>query len=64
MFRVLGGIGFVMLMLGAAGMDSENMLIPAAMAISGALLLLLSSRMMEDFEHKNSPHDIGGNEEY
>ena len=38
--KILEGTGFVILLLGAAGMDSENVLIPIAMISVGMGLLL------------------------
>ena len=39
-----GAIGFLLLMVGAGGMDSQNLIIPAAMAISGLLMLWAESK--------------------
>ena len=35
----IGAIGFVLLILGAAGMDSENIIIPVALLLIGALVM-------------------------
>ena len=41
---MIGAIGFLLLMVGAGGMDSQNLIIPAAMAIGGLLMLLAESK--------------------
>ncbi len=35
----IGAIGFLLLILGAAGMDSENIIIPVAIMLIGALVM-------------------------
>lgn len=41
---MIGAIGFLLLMIGAGGMDSPNLLIPAVMAIGGLFMLWLESK--------------------
>lgn len=41
---MIGAIGFLLLMVGAGGMDSQNLIIPAAMAIGGLLMLWVESK--------------------
>lgn len=41
--KILGGVGFVLLLMGAAAMDSDRVLIPVAMLIVGLGLLLWSA---------------------
>lgn len=41
---MIGAIGFLLLMIGAGGMDSPNLLIPAVMAISGLIMLWAESK--------------------
>ena len=43
MDKLLGGIGFVLLMLGAAGMDSPSLLAPMVMLIIGAVLIRVAA---------------------
>lgn len=41
--EVIGGIGFVLFLLGAAGMDSPNVIVPALMAFTGLAIIALSA---------------------
>ena len=41
--KILGDIGFVILLMGAAAMDSDRVLIPVAMLIVGSGMLLWSA---------------------
>lgn len=43
--RFIEGIGLVMFLIGAAGMDSESQLIPAVMALVGLGVFYLCSRL-------------------
>ena len=56
MDKFLGGSGFTIMMVGAAGMDSESMLIPIAIMVIGLLLLSIGTFMEEEKEQeKNRP---------
>lgn len=41
---MIGVIGFLLFMVGAGGMDSQNPIVPAVMAIGGLLILWLKSK--------------------
>lgn len=41
---MIGVIGFLLFMVGAGGMDSQNLIIPAVMAIGGLLMIWLESK--------------------
>lgn len=41
--KIIGIIGFILLLLGAGGMDSESLLAPAAMAMTGMGMLYWSA---------------------
>ena len=43
MDKLFGGIGFVLLILGAAGMDSPSLLAPVVMVIIGAVLIRVAA---------------------
>lgn len=64
MDKLLGGAGFTMCLLGCAGMDSENLFIPVGLLAVGAGFLWLYGYISGEFEQKNSPHELGGNEDY
>lgn len=53
-----------MCLLGCAGMDSENLFIPVGLLAVGAGFLWLYGYISGEFEQKNSPHELGGNEDY
>ena len=55
MDKFLGGSGFTMMMLGVAGMDSENVLIPSVMLVVGLALLSIGAFKSEENEQKNRP---------
>lgn len=55
MIKVLGAIGFILLILGGSAMDSASMVIPTAMIIAGLLLLLYAAYISGEFEQKNRP---------
>ena len=46
---VFGGIGFISLLLGMAGMDSENVIIPIVMIIVGLMLIMGYSKFYDEF---------------
>ena len=48
-----GGIGIISLLIGVAGMDSENLTIPIILSIIGLILLAIEGRRIE----KNGKHD-------
>lgn len=41
--KILGGIGFILLLLGAGGMDSQNQIVPAAMILVGLAILAITA---------------------
>lgn len=41
--KIIGTIGFILLVLGAGGMDSESLLAPALMAMTGMVMLYWSA---------------------
>lgn len=41
--KIIGTIGFILLMLGAGGMDSHSMAVPAVMAMTGMGMLYWSA---------------------
>lgn len=41
--KIIGSIGFILLVLGAGGMDSHSMAVPAAMAMTGMGMLYWSA---------------------
>lgn len=45
-WEVIGGIGMILLILGAAAMDSECMLLPVALAITGLVMCCASARVI------------------
>lgn len=47
MNKLISYIGFLLLIVGCAAMDSESIVIPAMMVISGAMVLLVESRREE-----------------
>ena len=51
--KIIGMIGFILLMLGASGMDSTSMLAPGILAMVGMGLLLLTAKASGVFEQKN-----------
>lgn len=50
--KIIGMIGFILLMLGAGGMDSTSMLAPGILAMVGMGLLLLTAKASGVFEQK------------
>ena len=40
---MLGYIGFLMFVIGAAGMDSQNQIVPAVMVLLGLVILAISA---------------------
>ena len=42
MDKLFSKIGFISLMLGCAGIESENMMVPAAMAVIGSAIIGIS----------------------
>lgn len=51
--KIIGTIGFILLMLGAGGMDSHSMAVPAVMSLLGMGLLLWTAKASGVFEQKN-----------
>lgn len=51
--KIIGTIGFILLMLGAGGMDSHSMAVPAVMAVLGMALLSWIAKESGLFEQKN-----------
>lgn len=49
LFNVIGGIGFISLLLGMAGMDSESVIIPIAMIMVGLALVSVYSKFYDEF---------------
>lgn len=45
--KFLCGVGFVLFMVGACGMDSESIVVPAAMILIGLMILFAESRNEE-----------------
>lgn len=50
--KIIGTIGFILLMLGAGGMDSHSMAVPAVMSLLGMGLLLWTAKESGIFEQK------------
>lgn len=50
--KVLGGIGFVLFMIGACGMDSESIVVPASMLLFGLALAFIASRNEKQHDNK------------
>lgn len=55
MDKLLGGSGFTIMMLGAAGMDSESMIIPIVIVVVGLIMLSVGAFMADEVEQKNRP---------
>lgn len=51
--KIIGIIGFILLVLGAGGMDSESLLAPALMTLLGMALLSWVAKDSGLFEQKN-----------
>lgn len=47
--RVLEGIGFVMLMLGGAGMDNASLILPVIIVFSGIGVMTAGWRLDEEY---------------
>ena len=47
MRRFLGGVGFILVVLGVAGAGSQSILIPTAMLATGAVMIGVSARWEE-----------------
>lgn len=45
-WTIIGGIGFFLLLAGGSAMDSESLVIPATMALIGAILCNISARVI------------------
>lgn len=58
---MIGAIGFLLLMVGAGGMDSQNLIIPAVMAIGGLLMLWAESKKTVRRRPKHSHRQGVGN---
>lgn len=54
LFFIISAVGLISLMIGAAGMDSESLVVPVVMAIVGAVLLLIGGKGVEHYERVNS----------
>jgi len=54
LFWIVSAVGLISLMIGAAGMDSESLTVPIAMAVVGAVLLLIGGKGLEHYEQHNS----------
>lgn len=48
---MLGKIGFISLMLGCAGIESENMVVPAVMVLVGLALIGIEYLKEKSFAH-------------
>ena len=48
---MLGKIGFVLMMLGCAGIESENMIIPAVMVLVGLAFIGIEYLKEKSFSH-------------
>ena len=46
-WTMIGGIGMISLLAGASEMDSEILLIPVAMVVTGLVLCVMSARKLE-----------------
>lgn len=51
-----GGIAFIVLMLSAAALDGDNMIIPGAGCLASALILLRESKRRETMGYKTCLH--------
>ena len=45
---IMGGIGFMMMLLGVASMDSEQILIPAILTIVGVLMCCIAAHVLPE----------------
>ncbi len=54
LFWIVSAVGIISLMLGAAGMDSESLMVPVVMVVVGAVLLLIGGKGLEHYEQYNS----------
>lgn len=54
LFFIISAIGLILLMIGAAGMDSESLVVPVAVTLVGALLLLIGGKGVERYERFDS----------
>ena len=50
LFWIVSAVGLVSLMIGAAGMDSESLMVPVVMVIVGCVLLLIGGKGLEHYE--------------
>ena len=51
--KIIGTIGFILFILGAGGMDSHSMAVPAVMTMLGMALLSWVAKESGLFEQKN-----------
>ena len=49
-------VGFLLLMVGSAGMDSESQIVPAIMAITGLVIILVSAHRETVRRRPKHPH--------
>ena len=47
LFWVIAAIGFILLLIGVSGMDSECLTVPVLMTVGGGLLFLIGERGFE-----------------
>ena len=45
---IMGGIGFMMMLLGVASMDSEQILIPTVLTIAGVLMCCIAAHVLPE----------------
>ena len=50
LFWIVAAVGLISLMIGAAGMDSESLMVPVVMVVVGAVLLLIGGKGLEHYE--------------
>lgn len=47
LFWIISAIGFISLLIGAAGMDSESLTVPIVMVVAGSVLFLIGGKGFE-----------------
>lgn len=55
---MIGAIGFLLLTIGAGGMDSPNLIVPAVMAIGGLLMIWAESKKTVRRRPKHSHRQV------
>lgn len=49
LINIIGGIGFALLLLGAAGMDNKSVAAPVVLMVVGVIMIFVFLRMNKEF---------------